>query len=267
MVKKWRTYLSCALLLLGLSVASNDLRDPVSSTGCNPFSYVSSYDKKTKRILLVPGHDDEYGGCRGKAGQEENINLAIAEDIKFFLDRDSDFVAEITRSTSGYTKPLRDFLDSNRKELRERALDILREESSELVERYTRNFGLAEYSNRKKPDLTIHVHVNNDPTDSTLQGFVTFWSQYNNSYYRSRKFAAQIRNKLASEFPMSTSPAERHGISARPYVVLGSPWLRVKPPSVLVEYGYINDTTLAIPQTQMDAAFLTYQAVKAGFNK
>lgn len=220
----------------------------------------------TKHVLIVPGHDKEHPGCRGKAGNEEDLTLAIAKDLKSYFDKDPFFTTELARTDSGYSQPIQKLWKEQKEHLNSQAAQLLWSADQTQIDRYGKLLGLAEYVNETDPDLVVHVHINSHATNPDMKGFLAFYSSKNKEKDESEHFCSEIKNKLVTNFPIGSSDPTSSGIRSKRYVVLGSRHLEVERPSVLIEYGYINDTSIVSPEIQKKAASLTYQGIKTAFS-
>src|SRR6266487_3714255 len=70
--------------------------------------YQSAGQAKIK-ILIVPGHDNEYWGTEFKGVKEADLNLALAKELTALLAADPAFDVHLSRTENGYAPFLYDY--------------------------------------------------------------------------------------------------------------------------------------------------------------
>jgi hypothetical protein len=131
------------------------------------------------RILVVPGHDDEFWGAGFKNLREADLNLELGEKIFEVLKKDDRLQVLITRNKSGYIKEFSDYFknqESEIKKFRDDNMALTRKavETNAIViydgvphnyaseEVGVRLYGINKWANENKVDIVLHVHFNDD---------------------------------------------------------------------------------------------------------
>lgn len=225
-----------------------------------------SYRNKQFKILLVPGHDDEYGGAEFRGLREENLNLLIAAELYRLLASDKHFIVETTRefSTGAYTTAFNNFFQTQR----ERILAFSQERKNIFYNflklgQVTRNVivnhnfaprevalrlnGINLWANENNVDLTLHIHVNDVGSRrynkvAAYYGFSIYVPerQYPNSR-ASADLADSLVSSLQNSMQISTLPKEGSGVVEDQELLAIGSYATRNGAAVLVEYGYIYE--------------------------
>lgn len=217
-----------------------------------------------KKILIVPGHDNEVWGSQYGNIKEADMNLVLATRLFNLLKKDKRFKVYITRNSVGYTKEFADFFSNNRADIFSFIENSKKEMQSKIVsgsfvtkvnaphnavseDVALRLYGFNKWANENEINAVIHIHFNDYPRPSKwtmgkYKGFAIYIpdEQFINSE-ESTKLAKSIFSKLNSKYITSTYINEEGGlIYDQKLIALGvRGTLAQSVNSVLVEYGYI----------------------------
>lgn len=247
------------------------------------------------RVLIVPGHDNEYYGTAYGELREADLTLALAGDLQRYLANDPHFSVIVARDliSGEYIPELATYFEHER-----RAIDRFREqharEFSQLAERgkialqtgvyhgfakeevAARLYGINKWANERGIDVVLHLHFNdyagrNTRDGGEYSGLAVYVPerQYPNSA-PSIALGRAISEQLQRYFPLSNLPQEAQTVvEDQDLIAIGARGTR-QGVSILIEYGYIYEpqfTTPAIRQLILpELAWQTYQGLKHYFD-
>ncbi|MEI8327513.1 MAG: N-acetylmuramoyl-L-alanine amidase [Candidatus Taylorbacteria bacterium] len=250
-------------------------------------------DKKV-RIMIVPGHEPNYGGAEFGLIKERELNVELGQYLEQFLASNSHYEVYISRSKDAWSANLAAYFKNN-------WTDIIawvkanRAEVSHLISIGTvkkpvatvihnkaptdvayRLFGITKWSNENDIDIVIHIHFNdhtghskNTPGDHS--GFAIYIpeKQYGNST-TTLAVANTIFKRLEKYNPVSDLPGESTGIVEEPDLIAIGAANTSNAASMLIEYGYIYEAQLVNPALRSsalkDLAFQTYLGLQDFFD-
>ena len=246
------------------------------------------------RILIVPGHDNEFWGAEYGTRKEAEMNRVLASQIYTLLLQDKRFKVFITRNSAGYTKTFQDYFDQNKDAIVKFKTDakaqmkqsvssgdfIVKKSVPHMSVNETiaeRLYGIDKWVDENKIDAVIHVHFDDEGrmhySDIGLyKGFTVYYpdTEMPNGT-ESEKLAKDIFNKLTTKYITSTYPKEAGGFMPdQTLIALGAnETLNKDVKSVLIEYGYIYEKlfrkTAVRHQTYKKMADLTVKGIKNYF--
>jgi N-acetylmuramoyl-L-alanine amidase len=216
------------------------------------------------KILIVPGHDDDYWGTEFGDVREADVVVAIGQYLYDYLKTDPRFDVQITRTQMGYTDTFKNYFANNRPQIQEfittnktvhqaklSAGEIKPTESvphnTALPEVAYRLFGINKWANENGIDITLHLHIN-DAGGRTWGkvGKYTGISVYipENQFSNARASAVvgeAIFKELALKNQISNYPPESKGlIEDQDLIAIGAN-NSVRNATALIEYGYIYE--------------------------
>ena len=141
------------------------------------------YDDKDLKILIVPGHEPNYGGAVFMGVYEREINLDIANALAKELRKDKNIEVVVARSSSGWHKDLKKAYARDMKKIEKfvstKKADMEKKVAAGAVKRYDetnhvdhataatdvalRLYGLNKWANDTDVDLVLNLHVNDSP--------------------------------------------------------------------------------------------------------
>ncbi len=251
--------------------------------------------KNPIKILLVPGHDNEYSGAQYGDRREADMTLRLATKIFNILKKDKNFDVHITRDKYGYTKEFSYYFAKNKAQIvsfKENAKKNMKEsiKAGSFIPKNNvfhvsvnkniafRLYGINKWVDENKMDIVLHIHFNDYPhlfsiLNGKYDGFAVY---YPDAYFSNSKnsfaLASSIFNKLKESFNTSNYTREKGGlISDQKLIALGANnTLDANVNSVLVEYGYIYEKKFRKNKTREEAysnmTDLTIQGIKYYFN-
>ncbi len=272
-------------------VAMRRLAGLVFQEGLTPKQAAEKYAAGNFRLLLVPGHDNEYAGAQFGRLKEADLNLALAERLAFHLTQNKNLQIFSARNwASGAYRP--EFLDyftrereairSFRARLRARFVALVKTGAvtEEVVvphnfapaEASIRLYGLNKWANEQGIDLVLHLHFNDDAERpiaraGRYRGFSIYVPEQQLPAYRlSRDLGEALKQKLLLAAPVSNLPLEAAGvIEDQELIAVGANGSR-ESASLLVEYGYLYEPQFLNPTIRTPAldnlARLTAEGIK-----
>ncbi|MFW5853282.1 MAG: N-acetylmuramoyl-L-alanine amidase [Patescibacteria group bacterium] len=243
------------------------------------------------KVLLVPGHDNQYSGAVFGDLKEADAVLAIAEPLFDFFNQDENFEVEIIRdlTTGEYQEDFEYFLKNKREDVmsfRQKGHILTQSlfnrgkisfeplgsnsKTSEIAYRlYATNYWAME----KNFDLVLHIHINDQARNNlripgTFRGFSIFIPAADYHHHKiSRQLAKSLFAGLQQFLMVSIAPGEKRGIIESDDLIATGAIGSINIPSVLLEYGYIYESVFRKPEVRelagREMAWYTYLSTKA----
>ena len=254
----------------------------------------SSQTSKKVRILLVPGHEPNFGGAEYGDLKERNMTVELGQDLRQLLLGNNRYQVFITRDTTDWNSIFIDYFKNNWQVIGEwEKAHVTEINGLKNVGKYqtltpsvihnhaptdvaTRLYGIDKWVNENNIDIVIHIHFNDYPGHPSKKpgdysGFTIYVpeKQYSNSV-TTKALAETVMKRLAKYNPVSDLAGERSGIvEDQDLIAIGS-YNTVDAASMLIEYGYIyepqfQDQTLRSMAIK-DLAFQTYLGLQDFFD-
>lgn len=245
------------------------------------------------RILIVPGHEPDYGGTEYGELKEREMVLFVASELKKDLEQKNTYEVIITRNENGWNPIFSDYFTINWDRIESFRLSSKNEMDRLLSGGFVfatstpyhneapsdvarRLFGINLWANENDIDIVLHLHLNDYPRKNAFlpgkyQGFSIYIpeKQYSNSE-ASRAMAKSISNRLSYYFASSTMPGEVETVVEDQELIATGRYNTVDPVSVLIEYGYIYEPGFLFkeirPLILREYAFQTYLGLEDFFN-
>lgn len=280
----------------------------IKQAGINLASIIISHDFKTVaeiksnyknprsdlRILIVPGHEPNYGGAEYSNLKERDINVELGQYLKGFLEENNNYKVFITRDQHGWNNTFSDYFVDNKEDILEwinlskkdhsenLSIDKSNNFTSKVKHNYaapeiaTRLYAITKWSNENDIDVVIHVHINDNVghgmhTPGKYSGFSIYVpdEQYGNSK-TTKVLAKSIFERLRKYNPVSNLPVESEGIIDDPELIAIGSNNTSDAASLLIEYGYIYESQFSNPEVRRvatkDFAYQTYLGLQDFFD-
>ncbi|MFA5000912.1 MAG: N-acetylmuramoyl-L-alanine amidase [Candidatus Paceibacterota bacterium] len=248
---------------------------------------------KKVRVLIVPGHEPNYGGAEYGNLKERVLVEQLAQDLKRFLQNNPHFEVFVTRDSQTWSPDLANYFQNHWAEIVEWR-QASRNETNQLIalgsmpplqaqvshsrakaDVATRLWGITKWANENNIDVTIHLHLNDYARPATGQpgrysGLAIYvpTSQYGNSP-TTKAVAQNIFNRLAKYNSVSDLSGERTGLVEEPDLIAIGAKNSSNAASLLIEYGYIYEPQFTNPQLRelalKDLAYQTYLGLQDFF--
>lgn len=249
---------------------------------------------KNIKILIVPGHDDEYWGTENDGIKEVELNRELALKLYDRLKKEAGFSVAIVSDENGYTKTFEKYFDKKEKEIKKfikksqkNFQQKIKDGNIQFEDSNYHNkapeevafklYGINMWANENEFDLVIHVHFNDyagryKDKKPKYNGFTLYVpeKQFKN-HDVSQEFAQNIFNRLSRISAVSNLDHEKEGIvETQELIAIGSNET-LSVPSVLIEYGYIYEPQFTNPDVRpyviSDLADETFLGVKDYFDE
>lgn len=245
------------------------------------------------RILIMPGHEPDFGGTEFMGYYEREFVVHIADKLAAELRSDANFEVFVARGSAGWNDDFTYYFDTQGKKI-ERFVETHKEAMAKLEKKKKleknkaqaahnearsdvalRLYGVNKWANENNIDLVLHLHLN----DETGHGSNTPGAHAGSAIYvpdriygnaqASKAIAEPIFKRLNTTSATSTFGLETSGIlEDRELIAIGA-YNTSKVPSLLIEYGYIYEPRItgegARSEVFTDFAFQTAQGVKDFF--
>lgn len=226
---------------------------------------------KKVKILIVPGHEPDFGGAEYRNLKERDLVLDITENLKNFLSQNERYDVVVSRDRNGWNPDLATyfqnnwdsigmFVDSKKQEMRMMISDgrveeysdgLLHNDAPKDVAR--RLYGITKWANENGVDITLHVHINDSPRryvtrPGEYSGFAIYTpeKQYSNAE-ASNALARHLFLRLSKFFGVSNLLPESRGIVENQDLIAIGSHNTADSASMLIEYGYIYEISLQTP--------------------
>lgn len=245
------------------------------------------------RILIMPGHEPDFGGAVFKGHYEREFVVDIAERIAQELSADPQFEVLVARGNLGWNEDFTYYFDKQGRRIarfiEDRKEDMMKLEKRGKLKESTdqaahnaaradvaqRLYGISKWANDNDVDLVLHLHLNDEAARSAEapgihSGMAIYVpdSIYGNA--KSSKAAAELLfARLNTTNATSTFGVETKGIvESRELIAVGA-YNTAEMPSLLIEYGYMYEPRIINPHTRglvfADYAHQTALGVKEFF--
>ncbi|MFA6315318.1 MAG: N-acetylmuramoyl-L-alanine amidase [Candidatus Paceibacterota bacterium] len=260
--------------------------------GDKPFS--SRSQAKKVRILLVPGHEPNYGGAEFGSLKERNMTVELAADLRDYISKNDRYEIFVSRDHDSWQPIFADYFKTHadainvwQKAHKEEIINLARlgeykrttpavfhnEAPTDVA---LRLYGIDKWSNENDIDIILHIHFNDYRRPSwTASGVYSGFSIYvpEKQYFNSTTtnvLAQTIFKRLEKYNAVSDLPGEKTGIIEDQDLIAVGSYNSVNAASMLIEYGYIYEPqfadetirTLAIK----DLAYQTYLGLQDFFD-
>ncbi len=214
------------------------------------------------KILIVPGHEPNYGGAEYGALKERDMNVDLALRLAEHFKSNSHFDISLTRDKNIWNPELESYFKNNWQAI----IDFSKLKKSEMEKLVldgrlakvngvahpvvssdvaTRLYGINKWASENDVDLLVHIHFNDYPRaradrPGKYWGFTIYVpeQQYSNSL-ATREVAKHVLDELSKGFTISNFPKEESGIVESPDLIATGNANTVDGASLLIEYGYI----------------------------
>ena len=280
------------LYLASFILVANASEDkPVSLTDINADYSTSSKEKAN--ILIVPGHEPNYGGAQFGSLYERNMVVEVGQDLQKFLETNPSYKVSITRNTKSWSSTFADYFKNHWNDIiawektskkNESKLVALGPSTAPSVIHNSaptdvaiRLYGITKWANENNIDLMIHLHFNDYPGHSShvagkYSGLVIYTPaiQYANSP-TTKAIADAVFKRLSLYNPISNLPIESKGVIDDPELIAVGANNTADAASMLIEYDYIYEPQFVNPKVHSlalkDLAYQTYLGIQDFFNK
>lgn len=285
-------YLDSAYGFIGRNFAAVILHDPVTVADLHT-RYNNVTPEKKIRILIVPGHEPDFGGTEYRGLKERELNMQLAKELRDFLVKNGHYEVIMTRDDKKWDPIFSIYFQSNWSDIisffKSNKEDTLHFVSSGTPVKTSakvyhnaapqnvayRLYGINKWGNENDIDIAIHVHFNDYPRRNvseagTYSGFAIYVPErmYANST-TTRAIADTVFKRLAKYNPVSNLPNENSGVIEEPDLIAIGAYNTADAASMLIEYGYIYEPQIFDEKvrdtTLKDLAFQTYLGLQDFF--
>lgn len=260
----------------------------------NGISTTPAVSRQKVKILLVPGHEPDFGGAEYSNLFERQMTVELAEQLSQFIGANSRYEVFVSRNQNGWSPIFSNYFKTNWDEIVSWTKNN-REETERLSrigefhpvtpsvihnkapqDVALRLYGISKWSNENDIDIIIHIHFNDNPGHSKkspgkYSGFAIYVPQ--NQYFNSsttHTVASSIFNRLQKLNPVSDFSGESGGIIETQDLIAVGAYNSVNAASMLIEYGYIYEPQFNNPEIKdlaiKDLAFQTYLGLQDFFD-
>jgi len=245
------------------------------------------------RILIMPGHEPDFGGAEFMGYYERELVVDIANKLATELRTDANFEVFVARGNEGWNDDFTYYFDKHGRKI-ERFVETHKEAMEKLEKKKKleennaqaahnearsdvalRLYGVNKWANENDIDLVLHLHLNDETGHAENErGAYSGSAIYipDNIYGNakaSKAIAEPIFERLNTTNATSTFGLETSGIlEDRELIAIGA-YNTSEIPSLLIEYGYIYEPRItgegARSEVLADFAYQTALGVKDFF--
>lgn len=264
---------------------------PVSLTDINADYATSSKEKAN--ILIVPGHEPNFGGAQFGSLYERNMVVEVGQDLEQFLQTNPNYKVSVTRNTKSWSSTFADYFknywndiiawEKTSKKNGSKLVALGSSSAPSVIHNSAptnvaiRLYGITKWANENNIDLMIHLHFNDYPGHSShvagkYSGLVIYTPaiQYANSP-TTKAIADAVFKRLSLYNPISNLPIESKGVIDDPELIAVGANNTADAASMLIEYDYIYEPQFVNPKVRSlalkDLAYQTYLGTQDFFNK
>ncbi len=237
------------------SITVSDLQKTYAGAG---------YGRKLN-ILVVPGHEPNFGGAEYKNLKERDMTVDLGNDLANYLRTNPRYNVIVSRTKNAWNPVLQNYFDQNWdqiKQFRQNQKTVMNQLMADgQVSKATdgmihnvapddvalRMYGINKWIDENHIDIAINIHFNDNPRSNTkmagdYRGFSIYVpdSQYSNAK-ASLPISQKVFSRLASFAPVSNLPKENAGILPDQTLIALGAGNTNDAASILVEYGYIYE--------------------------
>jgi N-acetylmuramoyl-L-alanine amidase len=245
------------------------------------------------RIILVPGHEPNFGGAEYKNIKERDLTVELAGYLEKFFNNNDHYEVVVSRSEKAWNPDLQKYFDNHWNDIKtffnERKDEMLRLVNNGSVFKVDngvyhvsapqdialRLYGINKWVNDNKVDIAIHIHFNDYPRKNNsipgnYSGLAIYIpeKQFSNST-TTRAIADSVFKRLSKYNAVSNYSSENSGVIEEQNLIAIGSYNTVDAPSMLIEYGYIYEPQFTDDEirssTLQDLAFQTYLGVQDFF--
>ncbi|MFA5888960.1 MAG: N-acetylmuramoyl-L-alanine amidase [Candidatus Paceibacterota bacterium] len=246
-------------------------------------------------ILVVPGHEPDFGGTEYRDLRERDMNVLLAKYLEEFLKKDDHYSVAVSRDSKSWNPKLLEYFNEHSN----RIVDFINKHQDDMSRMVSDGsvvkidngikhnsaqkdaalhlYAVNMWSNENKIDIVVHIHFNDYPRKNMksvgeYSGFTIYIpeKQYSNSV-TTLAIANTIYKRLNKYNAVSDLPKENIGIVEEQNLIAIGAYNTLDAPSMLIEYGYIYESQLNDRVTQdlilKDMAFQTYLGLQDFFGK
>ena len=275
-------------------IAAVVMHNPRTIAGLQSKYNVATFQGVSKiKILLVPGHEPNYGGAEFGSIKERDLTVELANNLQQILANNSKYQVFVTRSTTAWAPEFADYFKNSLQDIID-WVKAYQQESMKLIpvnstngkprvlhnsaplDKAYRLYGITKWANDNNIDIVIHIHLNDHPGHSSnmagkYSGFTIYIPEKN--YLNStttQAVAKAIFQRLAKYNPVSNLLGESDGITYEPDLIAIGAKNTADAASMLIEYGYIYESQFTNPSVRdlalKDLAFQTYLGLQDFFD-
>ena len=256
--------------------------------------YGGAKAQERARILIVPGHEPDFGGAQFGSAYERDLVVEIGQDLQQYLQADGNYQPLMTRDAKGWNPVFSNYFADNSADiasweetsrLNAPAIDSLGMSSQPSVPPVEHNsappdvalrlYGVTKWANENGIDLMLHLHLNDYPRrhaskPGKYSGLVIYTParQYANST-TTKAVADAVFKRLSLYNPISSLPVESSGVIDDPELIAVGANNTSDAASMLIEYDYLYEpqfTNLDVRSLALkDLAYQTYLGLQDFF--
>ncbi len=244
------------------------------------------------RILIVPGHEPDFGGTEFGNLKERKMNVELSKFLEGFFKDNEHYEVFVARDNNAWNADLTNYFNNNWNEIigfiKTSKGSMLRAINSGVIVKKTdgiirnnapkniaiRLYGINKWANENKMDMAIHIHFNDYSGHGSAVGKYSGLSiyvpekQFSNGT-TTKAIAEKVFKRLSKYNAVSNLPVEDDGVIEEQELIAIGSYNTLDAPSMLIEYGYIYEpqfTDDSVRSTTLkDLAFQTYLGVQDFF--
>lgn len=286
------TYVSDSLQQTGRNLAAVFFKESITIAELNQKYKSAPYRQDKVNLLIVPGHEPNFGGAQFGKIKERDMNIDLGNYLNDFLKNNNHYKVTITRDKQNWNPTFSNyfttnwnaivaFVDSQKSQMRGLMnVGLIKPVSGAYHSTVSQDvalrlYGINKWANENDIDIEVHLHFNDYPrrrqsVPGEYSGITIYVpeSQYSNST-TTRAIASSVLRRLSRYNAVSDLPKENAGVvEDQDLIAIGSN-NNADAASLLIEYGYIYEPQFQDPtirdMTLKDLAYQTYLGLEDFF--
>lgn len=246
------------------------------------------------RILIVPGHEPNFGGTEYGSLKERDMNVALSKYLAQFFVNNGKYEVVVARNEKEWNPVLSKYFTDHMNEIisfyQESKSETLHDVASGKMSAFStqkvyhnaapkdvayRLYGINKWIDENRIDIAIHIHFNDysrrdSGSPGKYSGFAIYVPEdkYDNST-TTRAVAQSVFKRLAKYNAVSNLSLEDRGIVPDDDLIAVGAYNTADSASMLIEYSYIYEPQFATDSVRdsslKELAFETYLGVQDFF--
>jgi len=226
------------------------------------------------KVLIVPGHDDEFSGAKFRKEREADMTLSVAKQLANFLGQDPQLIVVVARDGGGYIPSLHNYFESQtlvvnefikshsvqmKKDIASGNIIIPKQVphgNASKIPLY-RLYAINKWATEQDFDMVIHIHFNDEgsrylTSPGKFSGYAVYVPDSNLlGAPASKELGTAIAKHLKRDFNLSNmsyehNRSDEHGVVSDIKLIALGANKTIAIPRVLIEYSYIYEPIVSL---------------------
>lgn len=239
-------------------------------------------------ILIAPGHDANEYGTEYRGMREADLTARIGSYLAGYLAADPKFRVSLTRDEDAYAPEFAAYFADQKEGINAFArsarqyfdqlvsLQFIRTDPPAVyhnratADAQTILYGINKWANEQNVDIVLHLHLNDYAGRDWRKSYEGYAIYIPDNELPNHEASRELGERLATAFSRYWAPSNLSGenggiIEDHQLIATGSNG-SLRSAAALIEYGYIYEARFHTDTMLKEAAFRTYQGLRAFFD-